>query len=84
MAAKGPKTHTLLYVNTRKTSMSKIMQRYKLQFVNPTNHLENQRLPAYVLEKETSHFNKDKNNLQNKLQDNDLLNLLNLNFKFLH
>ena len=84
MAAKGPKTLKLLYVNTQKTSMSKIMQRYKLQFVNLTNHLENQRLPAYVLEKETSHCNKDKNNLQNKLQGNDLLNLVNLNFKFLH
>ena len=34
MAAKGPKTRTLLYVNTRKTSMSKIMQWYKVQSVN--------------------------------------------------
>ena len=60
------------------------MQRYKLQFVNLMNHQENQRLPAYVLEKETSHCNKDKNNLQNKLQANDLLDLLNLNLNFLH
>ena len=71
----------LLYVNSRKKSMKRIMQSHNIQSVNPLDQLKFQNLLALVLEKEISFSYKDR---QNKLRRNGLLDLLNLNLIIPH